>query len=210
MLEKIGHEYRIVPVNIGRADQFKPEFLAISPNNRMPAIVDHAPKDGGEPVAVFESLAILVYLAEKSGQLLPTEMRPRLEVLQWLAWQVANLGPMAGQAGHFRNYVKEPVPYATERYTNEVHRLYGVMNRRLADREYLAGDYSVADIASWPWVVGHKLHGQDLEEFPNLRAWFDRIAARPAAQRGRAAGAELRQATMDDEARKILFNQRAR
>ncbi len=210
MLEEVGLPYTIVPVNIGRGDQFKPEFLAISPNNRMPAIVDHAPADGGKPISVFESGAILLYLAEKTGRFLPADLRGRYEVIQWLMWQMANLGPMLGQAHHFRQYAPEPMAYAIERYTNEANRLYGVMDRRLGDREYLAGEYSIADMACWPWIAPHKWQGQSLDEFPNLKRWFETLQARPAVQRGFAVGAELRQAPMDEAAKKILFGQTAK
>ena len=209
LLEEIGLDYRVLPVNIGRGEQFKPEFLAISPNNRMPAIVDHDPPGGGAPISVFESGAILVYLAEKTGQLLPSDVRGRYEVLQWVFWQMGGLGPMAGQAHHFRQYVTEQIPYAIDRYTNEVNRLYGVMNKRLADRPFLAGAYSIADIASWPWVVPFERQGQKLEDFPHLKRWFEEMRARPAVEKGFAVGAELRQAKMDDEAKKILFGQKA-
>ena len=209
LLEEVGLDYRVVPVNIGRGEQFKPEFLAISPNNRMPAIVDHDPPGGGAPISVFESGAILVYLAEKTGQLMPSDLRGRYEVLQWVFWQMGGLGPMAGQAHHFRQYVSEQIPYAIDRYTNEVNRLYGVMNKRLADRPFLAGAYSIADIASWPWVVPFERQGQKLEDFPHLKRWFEEMRARPAVEKGFAVGAELRQAKMDDEAKKILFGQKA-
>lgn len=210
MLEEVGLPYTIMPVNIGRGDQFKPEFLAISPNNRMPAIVDRAPADGGRPISVFESGAILLYLAEKTGRFFPVDVRGRYEVIQWLMWQMANLGPMLGQAHHFRQYAPEPIPYAIERYTNEANRLYGVMDRRLGNREFLAGEYSIADMACWPWIAPHKRQGQSLDEFPNLKRWFKTMQARPAVQRGFAIGAELRQAPMDDAARKILFGQTAK
>ena len=210
MLEEAGLPYQIIPVNIGRGDQFKPEFLAISPNNRMPAIVDQAPAGGGQPISVFESGAILLYLAEKTGRFLPADVRGRYEVVQWLMWQMANLGPMLGQAHHFRQYAPEPIPYAIDRYTNEANRLYGVMDRRLADREFLAGEYSIADMACWPWIAPYKRQGQSLDEFPNLERWFETMQARAAVQRGFAAGAELRQAGMDEAARKILFGQTAK
>ena len=210
MLEETGLPYRLVPVNIGRGEQFKPDFLAISPNNRMPAIVDHDPSGGGEPVSVFESGAILVYLAEKTGQFQPTDLRGRYEVLQWVMWQMGGLGPMAGQAHHFRQYAPEKLPYAIDRYTKEVNRLYGVMNKRLADRDYLAGAYSIADMAAWPWVVPWKNQGQQLEEFPHLHRWFEAVKARPAVERGFAVGTELRTtAPMDEEAKKVLFGQTA-
>lgn len=210
MLEETGLPYRIVPVNIGRGEQFRPEFLAISPNNRMPAIVDDEPVGGGAPVSVFESGAILMYLAEKTGRFMPTDLRGRYEVAQWLFWQMGGLGPMAGQAHHFRQYAPEKIPYAIDRYTREVARLYGVMNTRLADREYLAGEYSIADMASWPWVVPHERQGQDLAAFPHLQRWFDAMRARPAVQRGFDAGKEHRQTTeLDAKAREVLFGQKA-
>jgi GST-like protein len=210
MLEETGLPYRLVPVNIGRGEQFKPDFLAISPNNRMPAIVDHDPPGGGEPISVFESGAILVYLAEKTGQFQPKDIRGRYEVLQWVMWQMGGLGPMAGQAHHFRQYAPEPLPYAIDRYTKEVNRLHGVMNKRLADRDYLAGEYSIADMAAWPWVVPWKNQGQQIEDFPHLNRWFEAVKARPAVERGFAVGKELRSTTpMDDEAKKVLFGQTA-
>ncbi len=210
MLEETGLPYRLVPVNIGRGEQFKPDFLAISPNNRMPAIVDHDPPGGGEPVAVFESGAILVYLAEKTGQFMPSDLRGRYDVFQWVMWPMGGLGPMAGQAHHFRQYAPEPLPYAIDRYTKEVNRLYGVMNKRLADREYLAGAYSIADMAAWPWVVPWANQGQKIEEFPHLQRWFEAMKARPAVERGFAVGKELRNtAPMDEEAKKVLFGQTA-
>lgn len=208
MLEETGLPYRIVPVNIGRGEQFKPDFLAIAPNNRMPAIVDDEPPGGGAPISIFESGAILLYLGEKSGKFLPTELRGRYEVTQWLMWQMGGLGPMAGQAHHFRQYAPEKIAYGIDRYTKEVNRLYGVMNKRLADRPFLAGEYSVADMAAYPWVVPYKNQGQDLAEFPHLLRWFEAIAARPAVERGMAAGKDLRNVgPMDEEAKKILFGQ---
>ncbi|WP_437673223.1 glutathione binding-like protein [Sorangium sp. So ce131] len=211
MLEEVGLPYNLVPVNIGKGDQFKPEFLAISPNNRMPAIVDHEPLGGGAPLSIFESGAILLYLAEKTGKLQPTDVRGRYEVAQWLMWQMGGLGPMSGQAGHFRAFAPEKIPYAIDRYTNEVNRLYGVMNKRLADRAYLAGDYSIADIASFPWVTGYERLGQSIEEFPHLKRWVDEIRARPAVARGLAVGADLRQqGPMTEEQKKILFGQKAK
>ncbi|HYC01298.1 MAG TPA: glutathione S-transferase N-terminal domain-containing protein [Candidatus Limnocylindrales bacterium] len=213
MLEECGLPYRLQYVNIGRGEQFTPEFLAISPNNRMPAIVDDDPIGGGPPISIFESGAILVYLADKTRNFLPTDARGRYEALQWLFWQVGGLGPMAGQCHHFRNYTPEPIDYAVHRYTDEVNRLYGVMDKRLADREFLAGDYSIADMAAWPWVIPWKRQGQVLDDFPNLRRWFDTIRARPAAAKGVAIGEELRQLAPsgpDEEARKVLFGQRAR
>lgn len=210
-LEETGLPYRIVPVNIGRGDQFEPGFLAISPNNRMPAIVDHDPTDGGEPIAVFESAAILTYLGEKTGKLLPTDVRAKKTVLEWLAWQVANVGPAMGQLGHFKLYANEKVPYAIERFTNEVDRLFGVLDRRLEGRTFVADDYSVADIALFPWIKAYARYGIDIAEFPRVSAWIERIAARPAVVRGLEAGKELSKlSSMDDEAKKILFGQRAR
>jgi GST-like protein len=182
-LEETAMPYRIVPVNIGNGEQFKPDFLAISPNNRMPAIVDHLPLEGGAPISVFESGAILLYLAEKSEQFLPLDIRGRTEVTEWLFWQVAGLGPMAGQNHHFSRYASEKVPYAIERYVKETNRLYGVLNTRLVGREFIAGAYSIADMATYPWVVPHEMQGQSLDDFPHVRRWFDAIRARPATVR---------------------------
>lgn len=207
-LEEAAIPYEVRYVNIGKGDQFKPEFLKISPNNRMPAIVDPE-GPGGEPISVFESGAILQYLGRKFGKFYPTDERGRVEVEQWLFWQVGGLGPMAGQANHFRNYAKEKIEYAIKRYTDECNRLYGVMNKRLADREFLAGDYSIADMACVGWVRSYEGQGQDLNEFPNLKRWFETLMARPAVQRGIALGQEMRQPITDEE-KKVLFNQRAR
>jgi len=208
MLEECALPYRVIPVNIGKGDQFKPEFLAISPNNRMPAIVDNDAPEG--PISIFESGAILVYLAEKTGQFMPRDVRGRSEVLQWLFWQVGGLGPMAGQLGHFRNYAPETIPYAVDRYAKEYNRLLGVIERRLADREFLAGDYSIADMAAWPWVRGHERLGQSLDEFPRVKRWVDAIAARPAVQKGVEVGADLRKNTnLSEDERKVLFGQTA-
>ena len=211
-LEELGLDYELKPVNIGRGEQFEPDFLRISPNNRMPAIVDREPADGGEPVPVFESGAILIYLAEKTGKLLPSDLRGRKTVLEWLMWQMGGLGPMLGQAHHFRGYAPEKIDYGIERYTNEANRLYGILNQRLAGREWIADAYSIADIACWPWIVPHERQGQKLEDFPNLQAWFERMKQRPAVQRGFEVGEELRNANaeMDEEAKKVLFGQRAR
>lgn len=208
MLEELGVPYDVHYVNIGKGDQFKPEFLKISPNNRMPAIIDPE-GPGGEPISVFESGAILQYLGRKFGQFYPTDERARVEVEQWLFWQMGGLGPMAGQAHHFRNYAKEKIEYAIKRYTDECNRLYGVMNKRLADREFLAGDYSIADMASVGWVKSHEGQGQDLNDFPNLNRWYETLLARPAVARGLAVGEEMRR-PMTDEEKEILFNQRAR
>jgi GST-like protein len=209
MLEETGLPYRVVPVNIGRGEQFKADFLAISPNNRMPAVVDHDPPGGGAPISVFESGAILLYLGDKSGKFLPQDVRGRAEVTQWLMWQMGGLGPMAGQAHHFRTYAPEKIPYAIDRYTKEVNRLHGVMNRRLADREFLAGAYSIADMAAFPWVTAPDAQGQ--EEFPHLHRWYEAMKARPAVQRALDVGKELRSpGPMDDEAKKVLFGQTAK
>jgi GST-like protein len=191
-LEEMELPYEPHWVNIRTGEQFRPEFLAISPNNRIPAIVDRDPADGGPPVRIFESGAILLYLAEKSGRFLPRDARGRAEVTQWLFWQVGGLGPMLGQHGHFKLYAAEKIPYAIERYELETKRLYGVMDRRLADRAYLAGEYSIADMACWPWIVTHKAQGIDLAEFPNVRRWYDALKERPALRRGYALGKELR------------------
>ncbi len=208
-LEEAGLAYRVHPVNIGKGDQFKPGFLAISPNNRIPAIVDTAPADGGNPVSLFESGAILLYLAEKTGLFLPKDLRGRAEVLQWLFWQVGGLGPMAGQNGHFTFYAPEKISYAIERYVKETNRLYGVMDRRLTDRPYLAGDYSIADIASYPWIVSHERHGQNLADFPNLKRWFEAIRARPVVAKVYANVAPSYSKPVTDEERRVLFGQTA-
>ena len=207
MLEECGLEYKMIPVDIGRGDQFKPEFLAISPNNRMPAIVDH--DVDGEPISVFESGAILLYLAEKTGRFMPADMRARLQVIQWVFWQMGGLGPMAGQLSHFVNYAPRKIDYALERYSAEYNRLSGVIEKQLAGKEYLCGDYSIADMASWPWVALHARLGQSLDEFPAVSAWNDRMKARPKASAGMDLGKELRRPATDDEARKILFGQTA-
>ena len=210
-LEETGLDYRIVPVDIGAGAQFQPNFLAIAPNNRMPAIVDHAPADGGAPVAVFESGAILLYLAEKTGRFLPSDLRGRTEVTEWLMWQMGGLGPMLGQNHHFNRYAPEKIPYAIDRYVRETARLYGVLDRRLAGRDYIAGDYSIADMACYPWIVPHAAQGQRLEDFPNLHRWFDRIAKRPATVAAYAKGdAVSPPREMSEEARRILFGQAAR
>ena len=213
MLEECGLSYELKPVNIGKGGQFEPSFLEIAPNNRMPAIID--PKGpGGEPISVFESGAILQYLGRKTGKFYPSDERKRVSVDEWLFWQMAGLGPMAGQAGHFRNYAKDNA-YGIKRYTDEVHRLLGVMNRRLAKREYLADDYSVADMACIGWVIAVSRFENIVDEFSNVTAWLERLRARPAVERGLNIGRELREsATADpkaqEEARKILFGQRAR
>ncbi|NGY05210.1 glutathione binding-like protein [Solimonas terrae] len=210
-LEEAGLDYRIVPVHIGRGEQFTPDFLKIAPNNRIPAIIDHDPIGGGEPIALFESGAILTYLAEKTGRFLSPDIRVRYETLQWLFWQMAGLGPMAGQNHHFSQYAPEKIAYAIDRYRNETNRLYGVLDKQLAGRDFIAGDYSIADMASYPWIVPHERQGQKLEDFPNLKRWFHAIAARPAVQRAYAKAEAINAApTVDDEARKVLFGQTAR
>ena len=210
-LEETGLPYRIVPVNIGRGDQFKPEFLRIAPNNRMPAIVDRAPADSGAPVSVFESGAILFYLAEKTGRFLPRELRARNEVMQWLFWQMAGLGPMAGQTHHFVHYAPEHIEYAVRRYVNETSRLYQVLDNRLADREYVAGQYSIADMACYPWVVAWKRQQQVLEEFPNVKRWFGAIRQRPAVERAYELAKSINTGpVVDEQAKKLLFGQTAK
>jgi GST-like protein len=209
-LEETGLAYKIIPVNISRGDQFKPEFLAISPNNRIPAIVDHAPTGGGAPIAVFESGAILQYLAEKTGKLLPSDARGRYEVAQWLFWQMGGLGPMAGQNHHFSQYAPEKIPYAIDRYVKETNRLYGVLDKRVADRAFIAGDYSIADIAAYPWIVPHQRQGQKLEDFPHLKRWFETIRSRPASIRAFDRAKEINtQPVVTEESRRILFGRTA-
>ena len=209
-LEESGIPYRIVPVNISAGEQFKPEFLKISPNNRIPAIVDDNPAEPGPPVSVFESGEILLYLAEKTGQFIANDLRGKIEVLQWLFWQMGGLGPMAGQNHHFSQYAPEKIPYAIERYVKETSRLYAVLDKRLADREFVAGAYSIADMASYPWVVPHERQGQKLDEFPNLKGWFETIRARPAVQRAYALAKEINtQPTVNDASKGILFGQAA-
>ena len=211
MLEECGLPYTLKPVNIGRGEQFRPEFLAISPNNRMPAIVDQDPPGGGSPVSVFESGAILIYLAEKTGRFLPADLRGRSATLQWLMWQMGNLGPMAGQNGHFILYAPEKVPYALERYAKEVNRLYGVLDGQLGRTgAFVAGaDYSIADMAIFPWIRVWKAQQVPLQDFPNVKAWYERLMQRPALRRGIEVGRELRAPKLDDEARRALFGQTA-
>lgn len=209
-LEESAIPYRIVPVNIGRGEQFSPEFLEISPNNRIPAIVDHAPEDAGSPLAVFESGAILLYLAEKTGRFLPDDGRKRIEVLQWLCWQIAGLGPMAGQNHHFVQYAPEPIPYAIGRYVAETGRLYAVLDGRLESREFIGDHYSIADIACYPWIVSHERQKQELGEFPNVKRWFETIRSRPAVARAYEKGRAVSTGpVVDEESRKILFSQSA-
>mgnify|MGYP005837538137 CR=1 FL=1 len=209
-LEEVGLDYRIVPVDISAGDQFKPEFLRIAPNNRMPAIIDHAPLDGGEPISVFESGAILVYLAEKTGQFLSTQVRDRKTTLEWLFWQMAGLGPMAGQNHHFGQYAPEKIPYAINRYVAETNRLYGVLDLRLEQHEYLADSYSIADMACYPWIVLHERQQQNLADFPSLQRWYEAIQARPAVERAYEKGKPLKtRPTVTEEGKKILFGQTA-
>jgi GST-like protein len=212
-LEEAEVEHRIVPVSLGRGEQFHPDFLKISPNGKIPAIVDYAPADGTAPLSVFESGAILVYLAEKTGRFMPTDLRGRMEVLQWVFWQVGGLGPMAGQTGHFNVFAPEKVPYAIDRYTRELHRLYGVLDRRLAGREYIAGEYSIADMASYPWIVPHTPHGQDLDDFPELRRWFETMRERPgtrATYDGVTDVYSRSDRALTDEERRTLFGRTAK
>jgi GST-like protein len=211
-LEESGLPYRIIPVNIGKGQQFAREFLAISPNNRIPAIVDQNPADGGQPIEMFESGAILLYLAEKTGRFIPGDLRGRVETIQWVFWQMGNLGPMAGQNNHFSNYALDKIPYAMDRYRNEVNRLYGVLDRRLADRPYIAGDYSIADMASYPWIVPYERQGQKLEDFPHLKRWFESVRARPAVARAYGKAKEINPnppGIRTAEERAILFGQTA-
>jgi GSH-dependent disulfide-bond oxidoreductase len=211
MLEECGLPYRLVPVNIGKGEQFTPEFLAISPNNRMPALVDNTPTGGGDPVAVFESGACLLYLAEKTGKFMPADLRGRYNVTQWLMWQMGGLGPMAGQNGHFLLYAPEKIPYALERYSKEVDRLYGVLDAQLGrTNAFVAGaDYSIADMAIFPWIRTHKMQQVALENFPNVERWYNGLFERPAVKRGLDLGKELRAGGLTEEARKALFGQTA-
>lgn len=211
MLEECALPYKVIPVNIGKGEQFAPAFLAISPNNRMPAIVDHEPDGGGTPISVFESGAILIYLAEKTRMFMPGDARGRTQVMQWLMWQMGGLGPMAGQNGHFLLYAPEPVPYAIERYGKEVNRLYGVLNAQLERTgAFVAGSqYSIADIAIFPWIRTHKAQHIALTEFPHIERWFNTLLLRPAIQRGIDLLKELRPGTVSEEARKALFGQTA-
>lgn len=211
-LEEAGLPYTIHPVNISKGEQFAPGFLKIAPNNRIPAIVDQSPGDGGAPISLFESGAILLYLADKTGQFIPQDLRGRNDVIQWLFWQMGGLGPMAGQNHHFVQYAPEKIPYAMERYVKETSRLYGVLDKQLSDgRDYIAGkDYSIADMASYPWIVPHERQQQDLAKFPHLKGWFERIAARPATRRAYELAKTVNVApTVDEAAKKVLFGQDA-
>ena len=209
-LEETGLPHRIVPVNIGKGEQFAADFLKIAPNNRIPALVDHDPADRGAPLSLFESGAILLYLADKSGKFIARDLRGRNETIQWLFWQMGGLGPMAGQNHHFTQYAPQQIPYAVERYTKETARLYAVLNKRLADREFVAGDYSIADMACYPWIVPHSKQGQNLDDFPNLKRWFEAIRERPATQRAYALAREINPApVVTEEAKRVLFGQDA-
>ena len=215
-MEEAELPYTIKPINIAKGEQFDPEFLKISPNNRIPALVDGAPADGGEPISVFESGTILQYLAEKAGKFLPEDIRGRVEVMQWLFWQMGGLGPMLGQNHHFTQYAPEKIPYAIQRYVKETSRLYGVLDDRLAESEFITGDYSersgstrsIADMAAYPWIVPYERQQQNLDDFPNVKRWFETIKDRPAVQRAyEAADALNTQATVTEESREILFGQ---
>jgi len=211
-LEETGLAYTVKPVNIGKGEQFDPGFLKIAPNNRIPAIVDRSPPDGAEPISIFESGAILLYLADKTRSFIPPDLRGRNMCLQWLFWQMGGLGPMAGQNHHFVQYAPEKLPYAIDRYVNETSRLYGVLDRHLSDgRDFICGEYSIADMASYPWIVPHERQRQDLNSFPSLARWFKRVAERPATQRAYALAKEINTApTVDDKSRSVLFGQDAR
>lgn len=210
-LEESGLPYRIIPVNISQGEQFEPEFLKIAPNNRIPALVDHTPQGGGEPIALFESGAMLLYLADKTGRFIPQDLRGRNECLQWLFWQMAGLGPMAGQNHHFVQYAPERIPYAVDRYVRETSRLYGVLNKHLSDgREYICTDYSIADMACYPWVALHQRQLQELDKFPALQAWHDRIQARPATQKAYDLVKKINtKPTVNEASRQLLFGQDA-
>ena len=219
LLEEAEIAYNVVACRIAEGDQFKDQFLAISPNNRMPAIVDHEPADGGEPIALFESGAIMLYLADKVGKFYPQELRQRHEVNQWVIWQMANQGPKTGECGHFLRLgdSQGDQSYAVRRFSDETNRLYGVLNNRLYDRRYLAGDeYTIADMISYPWTVGWEAQGQDIEEFPYFKRWFDELSARPAVERGMAVGSDFTvdfdKYSQEERERliKLLYNQRAR
>jgi GST-like protein len=210
-LEETQTAYKIIPINISKGEQFSEAFLNISPNNRIPAILDKEPADRGFPISVFESGSILQYLAEKTGKFLPSDMRGRYDALQWLYWQMGGLGPMAGQNHHFVQYAPERIPYAMDRYIKETGRLYGVLNKRLADRDFIVGEYSIADMACYPWVVPYERQKQDLNDFPNLKRWFHQIAQRPAVQRAYALAKKINeQPTVSEASRTHLFGQTAR
>jgi GSH-dependent disulfide-bond oxidoreductase len=205
-MEETGLEYKIHPVNIGKGDQFKPDFLSIAPNNRIPAIVDNNPVDGKDPLSVFESGAILWYLAEKEKKFIPSNLREKIKVSEWLFWQMAGLGPMAGQNHHFTSYAPEKIPYAVDRYVRETHRLYGVLNKQLEENEWVAGEYSIADMAIYPWIVPYEKQGQDLNDFTALKKWFEKMGKRPAVMRAYALASSInKDAPLTEEAKKILF-----
>ena len=211
-LEETGLPYKIFPINIGKGEQFAKDFLAISPNNRIPALIDHEPPGGGAPVPVFESGAMLMYLADKTGKFWPKDLRGRAQVSEWLFWQMANLGPNSGQNNHFSNYATDKIPYAMDRYRNEVNRLYGVLDRRLDGRDYVAGDYSIADMAIYPWIVPHERQHQNIADFPNIKRWLDAIFERPAVKRAYAKAKEVNPnpgGIRTAEERAILFGQTA-
>ena len=217
-LEEAALPYKVFPINIAKGEQFAPEFLAIAPNNRIPAMVDHQPQENGkpgdQPISIFESGAMLLYLAEKTGTFLPADIYGRYDAIQWVFWQMGGLGPMAGQNHHFSNYAQEKITYAIDRYVNETNRLYGVLNKRLADREFIAGDYSIADMASYPWIVPYKNQSQDINDFPHLKRWLETIAARPAVVRAYAKAKEVnpnfgQPPIRTDAERAILFGQTA-
>lgn len=209
-LEEAGTDYEIKPVDIGKGDQFDLDFLTIAPNNRIPAITDTDPVDGGDAISVFESGAILIYLAEKHGKYLPTKSHARADVMQWLMWQMGGLGPMLGQNHHFRNYAPDKIDYAITRYINETSRLYGVLDNRLHDRDFMAGDYSIADMAAYPWIRPYENQGIDINEFPNVKRWFDEISRRPAITRAYEKGAEFNKpSTLSEDAKNVLFGQTA-
>lgn len=212
MLEELGEEYKVIPVNIGKGEQFDEHFLKISPNNRIPAMVDKDPIGSERDVSLFESGAMLLYLADKHGQFIPTDTEGRAEVLQWLFWQMANLGPMAGQNHHFVVYTTEKIPYAINRYVNEVSRLYAILDLHLQGREFICGDYSIADMACYPWIVPHKRQKQVIQDFPNLYRWFSDIRYRPATVRAYDLAKEINPSPgeMSEEAKKILFGQSAK
>lgn len=210
MLEELGLRYTVVPISIRNGDQFKQDFLKVSPNNRIPAIVDRAPADGGEPVTIFESGAILLYLAEKTGRFLPGDLRGRFDVMQWLMWQMGGLGPMLGQHGHFALYATDKISYAIARYRDEAARLYGVLDRQLGKTgAYVAGDYSIADIACFPWTMTHKAQGFTLDDYPNIKRWYAQVRARPEVQKGLAVG-KFDKTPMDDEVRRNMFGEAAK
>jgi GSH-dependent disulfide-bond oxidoreductase len=211
-LEETGLPYKIFPINIGKGEQFAKDFLAISPNNRIPAMIDHEPPGGGAPIPVFESGEMLLYLAEKAGKFLSKDIRARTQALEWLFWQMANLGPNSGQNNHFSNYATDKIPYAMDRYRNEVNRLYGVLDRRLDGRDYVAGEYSIADMAIYPWIVPHERQHQNIADFPNIKRWLDAIASRPAVVRAYAKAKEVNPnpgGIRTAEERAILFGQTA-